>query len=81
MPLYEFHCLKCDRDSEQLVRSSRWEGRVSCPHCGSVTLEKKFSTFASSVAGGTAPTPAAGPACSGVPSSCGLCGTGRAHSH
>jgi putative FmdB family regulatory protein len=75
MPIYEFHCGKCDRDSEVLVPSSRWEGTV-CPHCGSTKLTKKLSVFASAVAGS-----AAEPACTGQPRSCGLCGTGRPHSH
>jgi putative FmdB family regulatory protein len=75
MPIYEFHCGKCDRDSEVLVRSTHWEG-TACPHCGSTRLSKKLSVFASSVAG-----EASEPACTGQPSSCGLCGTGRPHSH
>jgi putative FmdB family regulatory protein len=76
MPIYEFHCCDCERDSEVLVRSSDWKG-TPCPHCGSQKLEKKLSVFASS--GGDAG--ADGPACSGTPSSCGRCGTGRPHSH
>ena len=74
MPIYEFHCDECEKDSEVLVRSSRWEG-TPCPHCGSKKLAKKFSTFASASAGGEAPS------CSGVPKSCGMCGTGKPHSH
>jgi putative FmdB family regulatory protein len=50
MPIYEFHCEKCERDSEILVRSSNWQG-TACPHCGSRKLAKKFSTFASASAG------------------------------
>ena len=50
MPIYEFHCDKCGRDSEILVRSSDWKG-TECPHCGSKKLAKKFSTFASAGAG------------------------------
>jgi len=46
MPIYEFHCEKCERDSEILVRSSDWKG-TECPHCGSKKLSKKFSVFAS----------------------------------
>jgi putative FmdB family regulatory protein len=46
MPIYEFHCEKCERDSEILVRSSNWKG-TACPHCGSTKLSKKFSVFAS----------------------------------
>jgi putative FmdB family regulatory protein len=75
MPIYEFHCAQCEKDSEVLVRSSNWQG-TKCPHCGSMKLAKKFSVFASSVAGERA-----GPSCSGVPSSCGMCGTGKPHSH
>jgi len=76
MPIYEFHCEKCERDSEILVRSKEWKG-TKCPHCGSIKLSKKLSVFAST--GGSANAEAA--PCSGVPSSCGLCGTGKAHSH
>jgi putative FmdB family regulatory protein len=78
MPIYEFHCEQCERDSEVLVRSTRWEG-TPCPHCGSTKLEKKLSTFASSVAGGGGGDE--GAACTGQPKSCGLCGTGKPHSH
>jgi putative FmdB family regulatory protein len=76
MPLYEFHCEKCGKDSEVLVRSTQWEG-TPCPKCGSTQLVKKFSTFAAAGTGGGD----AGPSCTGQPSSCGMCGTGRPHSH
>jgi putative FmdB family regulatory protein len=52
MPLYEFHCPKCQKDFELLVRSSKWEG-TPCPHCGSKKLSKKLSVFAASVASST----------------------------
>jgi len=52
MPIYEFHCEKCERDSEILVRSSDWKG-TKCPHCGSTKISKKFSVFASANAGGS----------------------------
>jgi len=58
MPIYEFHCEKCERDSEILVRSRDWKG-TRCPHCGSAKLSKKFSTFASASAGGE-PSPGNG---------------------
>ena len=75
MPIYEFHCERCDQDSEILVRSTQWEG-TPCPHCGSKGLTKKLSVFASSGADGSPE-----PECTGRPGSCGLCGTGRPHSH
>lgn len=75
MPIYEFHCAECNGDSEVLVRTSDWKG-TPCPRCGSVKLEKKLSVFASS--GSDA---AEAPVCSGKPKSCGMCGTGRPHSH
>ena len=59
MPIYEFHCEKCGRDSEVLVRSAHWEG-TQCPHCGSSKLGKKFSTFASAAAGAGAGASPAG---------------------
>jgi putative FmdB family regulatory protein len=80
MPIYEFTCAKCGKDSEILVRSSNWQG-TRCPHCKSTRLSKQFSTFASNSAGtggGGAPPPQG---CSGNPGSCGMCGTGRPHSH
>jgi putative FmdB family regulatory protein len=58
MPIYEFHCAGCGRDSEILVRSSQWKG-TRCPHCGSARIEKKLSVFASN-AGGAEPSPACG---------------------
>ncbi|MFM7101557.1 MAG: FmdB family zinc ribbon protein [Verrucomicrobiota bacterium] len=79
MPIYEFHCERCQQDSEILVRSSDWKG-TACPRCGSTRLAKKFSTFAASVAGGGGGGEEAA-ACSGTPSSCGLCGTGKPHAH
>lgn len=75
MPIYEFHCEKCGRDSEILVRSSDWSG-TKCPHCGSSRLDKKFSTFASAGGGGDS-----APACdSGGGRGGGCCG-GHCHGH
>jgi putative FmdB family regulatory protein len=79
MPLYEFHCGKCGADSEILVRSTNWKG-AKCPKCGSMKLTKQLSAFASGGSGG-GNGGEAGPACTGKPKSCGLCGTGRPHSH
>jgi putative FmdB family regulatory protein len=56
MPIYEFHCGKCGRDSEVLVRSSNWRG-TKCPLCGSSKLDKKFSTFAAAAGREGSPSP------------------------
>ena len=78
MPIYEFHCQKCEKDSEILIRSSDWKG-TKCPHCGSIRLEKKLSVFASAGAEGAAAP--AGPAC-GMGSGSGGCGcVGGRHHH
>lgn len=69
MPIYEFHCEKCGRDSEIFVRSSVWSG-TKCPNCGSGKLDKKFSTFASAGPGAVkTPEKKYGHRCSG-----GACG-------
>ena len=77
MPIYEFHCAKCEKDSEILVRSSNWEG-TECPHCGSKKLSKKLSVFASSAGEGAAPAGKGGNGGGG----CGGCGCrGGKHNH
>ena len=43
MPLYSYHCAKCDKDVELLVSSS--EVPV-CPDCGSKKLERLMSRVA-----------------------------------
>ena len=78
MPIYEFHCDKCEKDSEILIRSSDWKG-TKCPHCGSPKLSKKFSVFASSGSGASGGSEA--PACEGGRGSCGGCCGGGPHRH
>ncbi len=77
MPIYEFHCEKCETDSEGLVRSTNWKG-TKCPHCGSAKLSKKLSVFASAEAGNAPATPPCGGDGSG---SCGCCCGGGKHRH
>jgi putative FmdB family regulatory protein len=43
MPLYSFHCKKCDRDSEQLLDIG---ATATCPHCGSRRLTQLMSRVA-----------------------------------
>ncbi|MBI4664737.1 MAG: zinc ribbon domain-containing protein [Verrucomicrobia bacterium] len=72
MPIYEFHCGQCGRDSEVLVRTSHWQG-TECPHCGSTKLAKKLSVFAAGKAGNAVDDM---PSCTGNPMACGRCGSG-----
>jgi putative FmdB family regulatory protein len=74
MPIYEFHCGKCRRDSEILVRSTHWKNET-CPHCGSKKLAKKFSIFASAGA-----SDHNAPSCDSGGGGCGCCGGGP-HRH
>ncbi|HON06943.1 MAG TPA: zinc ribbon domain-containing protein [Verrucomicrobiota bacterium] len=68
MPIYEFYCEKCKKESELLVRTKDLKG-TTCPHCGSKRLTKKFSTFSSKGAAGSGKT--CSPSCKG---SCSCCG-------
>jgi putative FmdB family regulatory protein len=79
MPIYEFHCASCGKDSEVLVRSSEWKG-TTCPHCGSKKLDKKFSVFASSGASDDAGGACAMPSGKGG-GGCGCCCGGGPHRH
>jgi putative FmdB family regulatory protein len=75
MPIYEFHCEKCERDSEILVRSSHWKG-TTCPHCGSTKLTKKLSVFAAAGADGNDAT-----SCDSRGGGGGSCCGGHCHGH
>lgn len=81
MPIYEFHCEKCEQDSEILVRSSRWKG-TKCPHCGSAKLSEMLSVFASSGGGQSSAKRSCGGGGScgrGACGSGGCCGGGKHH--
>ncbi|MCX8156498.1 MAG: zinc ribbon domain-containing protein [Verrucomicrobiae bacterium] len=77
MPIYEFHCEKCGKDSEILVRSAQWEGTL-CPHCGSTRLSKKLSVFASATTGSSS-TGGGDSGCGGGGCACAC--RGGAHRH
>jgi putative FmdB family regulatory protein len=77
MPIFEFHCEKCEKDSEILVRASDWKG-TKCPYCGSTKLSKEFSVFASSGGGNDASSSdSGGGGCCGRGGCCG----GGPHRH
>ena len=44
MPIFEFHCVKCDKDFEKLVFGN--DPDVECPHCGQKDVQKLMSTCA-----------------------------------
>ncbi len=52
MPLYAFTCNTCHQPFEKLVRSADAVAEVVCPTCGSASIKKQLSAFASRVSGG-----------------------------
>jgi putative FmdB family regulatory protein len=63
MPLYAFTCNVCHQPFDKLVRNAGAVSEVVCPTCGSASVKKQLSSFASKVSGGAyAGAPAA--ACS-----------------
>jgi len=67
MPIYEYHCNKCEDDFELLVGIGAGDKSLRCPKCGGDDLKKLFSTFAARSKG------AGGAVTSSGPSSCGGC--------
>ena len=53
MPLYEYRCAACEHRFEVLQRVGQGSEGLECPGCGETEVEKEYSTFASSVAGGS----------------------------
>jgi putative FmdB family regulatory protein len=48
MPVYEYHCDKCQRAvTLTLSIREREKGKVKCPKCGSKALRQLLSTFVS----------------------------------
>jgi putative FmdB family regulatory protein len=71
MPLYEYLCQDCSRESELLVNSGQ---EPQCPECGSAKLTKLFSVVAvpsrngSAAAQGELPQGTCGASCECFPS-------------
>lgn len=74
MPIYEYRCCDCGATFEALVRG---DNAVTCPHCGSLSLDKLLS--ASFVSSGRTARPA-GRTCCGREERCSAppCSTGGA---
>ena len=48
MPVYEYHCDKCDREVTLTLTISEHEKRkIECPKCGSKALRPLLSAFMS----------------------------------
>lgn len=43
MPIFEFHCDKCQEDFEKIVFNS--STKIQCPRCQSAKVSKKISAF------------------------------------
>ncbi len=71
MPIYEYHCDKCEAEVEILLRGKE---TPMCPQCGSSKLDKLLSVAAAPAK--TGGLPVCGPA---EPATCGRpqCGSGR----
>ncbi len=70
MPLYEFHCSKCEQDFEELVID---DDPVKCPGCGSGKVNKLMSACAHKSGGSFVPS-SGGSGCSSCSSgSCSTC--------
>ncbi len=48
MPLYEYACQECGKQSEQLVNGGT---QPNCPHCGSLRLSRLLSIVAAPARG------------------------------
>jgi len=76
MPMYEFRCLDCDVDFEDLVPSGTeaWP----CPKCGQRNVRRLASAAAFSV-GGKMTTTAKSDCVGCATGQCGSCGCGHHH--
>lgn len=45
MPIYEYHCKKCNTIYQFLVTASRKEEEIECPNCHIKNLERVMSRF------------------------------------
>ena len=71
MPLYEFHCHRCEVSFEALIRADE---PAECPKCGGRNAEKMLSTVAAHVGRGRAlPVASACPPSDAPPCGPGCC--------
>lgn len=60
MPLYEYRCLDCGHEFEELVPFSRAD-EVVCEHCGSDNTQRLMSTFCDTGGSGDDDAPSCSP--------------------
>lgn len=60
MPIYEYRCRDCREVFPRLQPLGAGTEGVSCPRCGSGSVERVLSVFSSAGAGGTSTAPPAG---------------------
>ena len=77
MPLYEYRCGACERPFELLVASPALADSVVCRHCGSDSVRRLVSSFASHSGGESAPMQSMAPRGGGCACGGGGCGCGH----
>lgn len=45
MPIYEYHCNRCQKEFSHLLLNLNEEKNIKCKYCGSKTLRKLISSF------------------------------------
>jgi putative FmdB family regulatory protein len=76
MPLYEYKCADCERPFELLVSSPALADSVVCRYCGSDSVRRLVSAFASRSSGDAMAAAATMPRGGGCACGGGSCGCG-----
>ena len=72
MPIFEYNCSKCGKDTEILTGVTAEKQEIKCEHCGSTSLKRKISIANFAVKG--ASVRAEVPPCGAAPGeTCGHC--------
>ncbi len=70
MPIFEYHCMKCDKNFEILVLGNQ---KITCPTCNGKKVKKLLSAFSHKSDGGFSSSK--GSACTSCSAtSCSTCG-------
>ena len=65
MPIYEYHCKKCQHDFDKLVPMNTDNSEIECPVCHEKQAEKVISLFGGTGSGNSSFAPAG--ACAPAP--------------